>query len=366
MKIECVKNKLTELLTKMEKVVGKNTNHPVLKCFLFEAKNGRLLIKATNLDLGVQSEMVVRVLKEGMVAIPADVFTGLLVQTPPGGNVTLESSGTTLSVSTNHSKTVIKLLSADDFPNIPETSDEVSVSIPAPDLVKGLQSVWYASATSSMKPELSSVYVYYDQKHLIFVATDSFRLAEKKVVVKKISDFPQTLIPFKNVVDIIRLFSDYKGDVKLSAVKGQISLSGDDMYVVSRVVEGSFPDYKQIIPSTFKTEVTLLKQDFVSGLKISTIFSDTFHEVHFHLSPKKKLLELSAKNEHVGENTLSLDAVLKGDEIDISFNHRYLVECFQSIGADSLSLGFNGEHKPLVLHGISDSSFTYLVMPMNK
>jgi DNA polymerase-3 subunit beta len=127
-----------------------------------------------------------------------------------------------------------------------------------------------------------------------------------------------------------------------------------------------FPDYRQIIPSDLKTEAVVLKQDLLSALKLSLIFSGPFHRVDITASPKKKLLELSSESDHVGKNLVQLDASAKGEEVTTSFNLRYLVDCFQSIQQDGVSLGFSGAQKPLVVRGVGDNSFTYLVMPMNK
>ncbi|HEY4499134.1 MAG TPA: DNA polymerase III subunit beta [Candidatus Paceibacterota bacterium] len=365
MKIECVKSKITNLLQKIERVAGKTQNLPILGCFLLQVVNGKLVISSTNLDLGVIGEVSVRVLKEGRVAVPVSVLSSLLTQLPQEGNVLFESAAGVFEVITKQTKTSIKTLNPDDFPNIPKTEGS-PITLPAQDFIKGLRAVWYAAAISSMKPELSSVYIHYDQKNLVFAATDSFRLAEKKIPVKKITDFHPLLIPFKNVSDTIRLFEDYRGDLEIVINKNQISFWGGEVYVVSRLVEGTFPDYEQIVPKTEKTEAVVLKQDFVSALKIATIFSNTFHQVGFLLSPNKKAFELETYNEHVGKNTMKLDAVLKGEELSMNFNHRYITDCFQSIAADSLLLRFNGPHKPLVVQGVGDQSFTYLVMPMNR
>src|SRR3989344_4235204 len=365
MKVECVKNKLYNLLQKTERVTGKNQNLPILSCFLLSAEGGVLTVHATNLDLGVKSSTLVRVLKEGKVVVPASVFFGFLSQLTNDENVSLESVGGVLEVSTKHTKTNIKLFDSKVFPNIPISNNTTQNIIPTTDLLKGLQSVWFSASVSAMKPELSSVCIYYDQKNLVFVATDSFRLAEKKVATKPL-DIQPILIPFKNVVDIIKILDGHEGNISVSSSKGQVSFLGEGVYIVSRVIEGSFPDYQQIIPKEFKTEVVLLKQDLISSLKLSNIFSNTFNQINFFLSPSKKTFELNTQNEHVGKSVVKVDAVVKGEELNVDFNHRYLTDCFQPISSDSISLRFSGAHKPLVLQGVGDTSFIYLVMPMNK
>src|SRR4029078_7500013 len=144
------------------------------------------------------------------------------------------------------------------------------------------------------------------------------------------------------------------------------AFSYQDVYITSRVIDGVFPDYKQIIPKVVKTEVTLLKQDLVSGLKISNIFSDKFSQVIFNVLPKEKILKITTKNIDIGENVNNIDAVIKGDDLTISFNYKYIIDCFQSLDSDSITLCFSDTNKPMIIKGVSDKSFLYLVMPMNK
>jgi DNA polymerase III subunit beta len=366
MKIECVKSKLTEVVNKTERVVGKNLTLPILSCLLLEVKNNLLTIHSTNLDLGVKVSIPVRVLKDGLVAVPGNIFHSFISQLPGEGNVTLEVVEKNLEVKTAHIKTIIKTFNPEDFPIIPSVSDPNSLKVSAKDFVKGLRSVWYSSATSSMKPELSSVYIHQTDNGVVFAATDSFRLAEKKIIVKNLRDFNPILIPFRNTAEIIRVFEEIDDPIELHISKGQISINHNNIYLVSRVVDGSFPDYEQIIPKDFKTEVTVLKQDLLNALKISTVFSDNFNQVNIKVVPSKKSFEIKTENANIGRNVISIESVVKGEELGINFNHKYIIDCFQSIEADSVTLGFNGQHKAVVIKGVGDRSFTYLVMPMNR
>jgi DNA polymerase-3 subunit beta len=200
-----------------------------------------------------------------------------------------------------------------------------------------------------MKPELSSVYIYSDDEVLVFVATDSFRLAEKRLKIKNSHEITSFLIPVKNIPDIIRILDAATGDVEVALNKNQLSFQYDGVYLTSRIVDGVFPDYKQIIPKDHKTQVTLLKQDFVNALKIATIFSDKFNKISISAAPSKKVFELTTKNADVGENTNTLEVVSEGEDVAINFNYKYISDCFQSIDADSLALEFNGLTRPLVI-----------------
>ena len=140
----------------------------------------------------------------------------------------------------------------------------------------------------------------------------------------------------------------------------------DGIYLTSRVIDGSFPDYKQIVPKEFKTEVVVLKQDLLNALKLSNIFSDKFNQVNLLINPAKKIFELSSSNNDIGENKTYLDATLSGEEVQLGFNYKYFFDCFQSINSDSVSIRTNGAQKPIIVSGVSDNSFIYLIMPMNR
>ena len=366
MKVECVKNKITDLVLKASRIAGKNQNLPILGCVLLSVEGGTLTVSATNLDLGVVGELPARVFKGGRAAVPAQVFGSLLSQFFGEGSVVFEVNNGNLTVSSKHSQTNIKLLNHEDFPAIPSVVGGAHATLPTTDLLGGLQAVWYGAAASAMKPELSSVYVFQDQKQLVFVATDSFRLAEKRVVIKKHTELQTVLIPYKNAVDTIKVFEGIGGDIEIVSTKNQASFSAAGIRVASRLIEGTFPDYQQIIPKNPKTEVVLLKQDLASALKTSTIFSGAFHRVDFVVLPSKKLVTVYAESDHVGQNTTQLESAAKGEELSISFNLRYLTDCLQSLPQDSITLSFSGPHKPLVIRGVGDSSFMYLVMPMNR
>jgi len=301
------------------------------------------------------------------MAVPGSVLLNTLSALYEGKTVTLAERGGNLLIKTPHGTTTIKAQPHEDFPSIPKPTGAKTFTLPAEMLTEGFRSVWYSASISSVKPELSSVYVYpYDGK-TYFVATDSFRLAEKAIVSKSgVPEFDALLVPFKNIGEIIRVLEQVRGDVSVSLTQNQISFSFDETYLTSRLVDGTFPDYKQIIPKEFVTEATVLKQDLLNILKKTTVFSDNFHQVRFKLDPEKKVFTLSSKNSDVGEAIDDVPASLSGDPLEISFNYKYLLDVFQSIHTDSVTLSFSGKSRPLVIRGVAEPSFLYLVMPMNK
>ncbi len=366
MNIECIKDKLSYAIGKAERITGKNINLPILSCVLLEANDSSLTIKATNLDIGIEINLPVKVNKAGKVAVSGAVLSNFISNLTNDKNITLEEVSGNLKVSTKHSQSLIKTFPVDDFPNIPRVLSDKPFTFNIPSLMKGFKSVMYSSSVSTIRPVLSSLLLASEEDSVVFVATDSFRLSEKVVGVKKHKEFSQILIPFKNVGEIIRTLEDIKEDATVCLNENQIAFSYGDIYITSRVIDGVFPDYKQIIPKDIKTEVIVLKQDFVSALRISNIFSDKFSQVTFHIESKNKTFKITTKNIDIGENVNNIDAVIRGDELSISFNYKYIIDCFQSIDSDSISLSFSDTNKPMVIRGVGDKSFLYLVMPMNK
>lgn len=367
MRIECVQEKLIEAVGMTERIAGKHMTLPVLSCLLFEAKKNELVIRATNLDLGIEITIPTKTEETGIVAIPASTLSSFITSTRTGDRgVTITTQDNNIVIDAYHSKGTIKTIPADDFPTIPRITEETSFSIHGSDFVKGLKSVWYSASVSGIKPELSSVYICCDGEYIVFAATDSFRLAEKRIHVKRDKDFGQILIPFKNIPEIIRIFEHVNDSVHVQLNKNQISFEYKGIYLISRVVDGVFPDYKQIIPKKFTTEVVVLKQDLVNALKVSHIFSDKFNQVSMTIDGSEKKFELKTKNADIGETINNLNATIEGEPLAINFNYKYIVDCFQSIDSDSITLLYNGLNRPMVIRPTADVSFTYLVMPMNR
>ena len=368
MKIECAQDKIKEVIDMVSKVSGKHMTLPVLSCVLIVAnKNNTLTFKSTNLDIGLEVTIPAKVDTEGTVAVPSSVIASFISNMPFSDKpIKIELKEGNIVISNSKTSGTIKSQPNDDFPTIPRVNSENKFSINAIDFVKGLKSVWYSSSVSSIKPELSSVYVYCEGEFVVFVATDSFRLAEKKVRIKKSSDFEQILIPHKNIPDIINVLDKVNGEVDVVLDKNQVSFSYKDVFLVSRVVDGVFPDYKQIIPKQYATEITVLKQDFVNTLKLSNVFSDKFNQVNIKIDSKDKICQIKTKNNDIGENTSIIDSSITGDSIEINFNYKYIIDCFQSINSDSVTLSFSGLNRPMVINPVSDQTFRYLVMPMNR
>jgi DNA polymerase-3 subunit beta len=368
MKFECSMEKIRSALITCERLTGKNLTLPVLGAVLWVAENKTLKLRATNLNIGIEVVVPAKIEKEGIVAIRGDVLSSLFGAMQGDSVVGFELVNGNLSVKTKSNTILLKSIPHEDFPTIPSVDGE-KISIGAKKFIEGIRAVYYSASVSEIKPEIGSIYIYPEDDLLVFVATDSFRLAEKKVKIKQKLTFEGILLPFKNTTEIMKVFDGIDEDLEITLQKNQISFSTTSptaIYLTSRLVNGSFPDYKQIVPKNSSTQATVLKQDFISSLKISNIFSDKFNEVTLTVKPSEKVFEIEAKNSDIGENTTFISGALEGADVSAKFNYKYIIDCFQSVGVDSLNLELNGTNRAMVIRPVGDASFMYLVMPMNR
>jgi DNA polymerase-3 subunit beta len=366
MKLECIYEKIYNALQHTEKVVGKNLSLPVLGKILMLANDSSVILRSTNLRVGVEVTIPAKVEDQGVVAVDGDVFVNILSHNKNEKNILLEKKEGNIKITTEKTSTILKGYHPEDFPNLPRIENGITFSIPIEDIMKGFKSVFYAASLSEIKPEIASIYMYPDGGELVFVATDSFRLAEKKVKVKNLPEFEGILIPIKNIQDIIKVYTSDKGSVEIKIGENQISFSTESVYLTSQIIDGIFPDYRQILPKEFATEVTALTSDVLQAVRMTNVFADRFNQVDVVVNVENKKVTFASHNADIGENTTAIDAVIKGQSITASINHRYISDVFQSISQDSIKIGFIAENKPLIIENVGDASFVYLIMPMNR
>lgn len=366
MQFTTLKEKFIQAVVIAERLVGKKESLPVLSCILLDIGK-ECVVRATNLEAGVEVFVSGEVKEKGVIAVPAHILSQT-IRAISGEKLTLQLEGSNLLINSRGSKTLIKTIPHDEFPKISVGKKKIDpIIITRTTLTQALQSVVYAASASMIRPELGSVYISRKDNKLIAVATDSFRLAEKTITDTSGEGENQVLLPLKHVQELLHILERVSENrVQCVIDESELSITIDGVSFVSRVVDGTFPNYKEIIPKNFSTEATLLKSDFAEALRKARVFSGTDQHVGLHVYPKKKIFDVTAQSAMVGEMSDSLEAALKGDDIDVNFHIGYVADSLQSIPSDSITLGFAGAGKPLVIKGVSDSTFTYLAMPLNR
>lgn len=354
---------LKRVLDITARVSTKHITLPVLQCVLLEVADGVLRVKTTNLEIGIEGVVRATVEEGGVIAVPAQ----LLVQTInliAQKTVTLTTEGEVLRVETKTSKTDIKSMGTNEFPHIPKV-DGVVLRMQGALFALGIKTAAFAASQTSIKPELGSIYIFQKREHtLTFVATDSFRLVEKTVPQKGLVLNESILIPFKNALELARVAELTNGEVEMFVGENQCALSAEGIYITSRLITGTFPDYEQIIPKEYAVTVTTLASDLAHALKKTNIFLNKFMQLTLTVS--EGTLTLSSESGDAGATTESISATVVGGDITLNFNQRYVSEIMQHITDDSISLKCAGIGRPMVIENVHDHSLRYLVMPMNK
>lgn len=369
MKFICVQNKIRNALEQAAMTSSKNQELQVLGCFLIEAKNNKIIIQTTNIDVATQIEIPAQVDSEGIAAVPVEVFLKVVSSNKDSQEaIECELEEGNLLVTTKRNSTTIKTIPYEDFPTSPYITDGSTLAVPTKRLIEGITSVSFCAAHSNIKPELSSVFIYSEGTDVYFVCTDGFRLAEKRIPQIQIEEDLSLLLPIQAADIIAKMLErvDDEMEVLITYTDNQIAFSTEDLYITSRLVAGNFPDYKQLIPEEKTTSAVMLKTDLHDVMRLIGVFSDQFYEVSLEVKPSEKYFALYTQNKDVGQNQSKVDAALEGEDVIIKFNHRYIQDVFPSIATDSLEMSFTEPNKPLKIETVPSSAFTYIVMPLNK
>jgi len=343
----------------------KNTTLPVLSSILIIAGDEGIKMRATNLEIGVDLKIEGEIKSDGVVAIPTIILQQIANSLTNDGNVTLEHTGDMISLTSGMGKSLIKTVSYDDFPSIPFPENPKNRIVISGTILRSIfTSITSCASSSTIRPELSSIYLSLEGGILTTVATDSFRLVEKKVPLINKGTQGKFLIPAKNAIDIAQVLPDE--DIIMSFDEHQCAFVSTKGMFVSRLTNAVYPDYRQIIPKESVVEAVVLRKDFDTALKQTTIFSDSFQKIRISFDPKKNQLSLFTRNTDTGESLETLSAKISGSAIELSFNHKYLSTALSLTSSESISLLAAGIGRPLIIKGVGDTSLLYLVSPMNQ
>ncbi len=338
---------------------------PVLSCILIVSGDDGIKFRATNLEVSIDLKVEGKSKNNGIVAIPAQLLQQIASSFSKEGVVKIEQTGEVVVVTAGGAKSIIKTIPYEDFPSIPLPEEkEQIIKIPGRVLKSSIEAVMSCASTSTVRSDLASIFFSIEGGVLTTVATDSFRLAEKKQALVQTIKNISILLPAKNSAEIIQTLPDE--EITLYNNEHQIAFVWEGNTLTSRLTIGTYPDYKQIIPKEVFSEATLLRKDFESALKHTTIFSDTFQKMRIVFDLQKNKITLSSRNTDTGESEESINSVVSGKPIELSFNYRYLQTPLSLISTESIKLTASGIGRPLLIRGIGDESLLYLVMPMNQ
>ncbi len=363
MKIECTQNNLQKGLAFVSRSVGTRTTMPVLANVLLKTEGGRLRLSATDLEIGVSVFVGSKVDKEGAVTLPARLLSEFVANNNDE-KIVINVDGEQASVSSAHYSAKIKGINASEFPNIPEISPDFEVEVGALDFRDAINQTVFAASIDDTRPILSGVLIKAEENNLKMVATDSFRLAEKTISLeKKVTRKTQVVVPARTMVELVRLLEGSEEKVRLRVGENQVAFIIGDIYLVSRVIEGAFPDYEQIIPAEVPVHSKVKRRELVDAMKVSTLFArDNANNVKIKVSSMQ--IEILATSPQLGENTSRVDAKTTGDELEIAFNAKYILDTLMVMKGEEVDMGFVGKINPCVFKSQHDKTFLCIIMPL--
>lgn len=364
MKLQCMNHNLKDAVVIAERSTSKNQTLPILNSLLIDAEKDKIKIKATNLETAIEIIVPGKIFEQGSVVVPAKILSSFLSNTN-FEQVTFQTNKNNLFIKTDATETVIQGYQLDDFPIFPQINAQEKFIVPASELKHGISSVAITASHSDIKPELSSVFFNVFKNTIKIAATDSFRLAEKIIISKNIQQEKSIyfLIPQKGAQEILKLLNEDE-NVEFGVNKNQIILKNKNFTFISRLTDGKFPEYEQILPKTFKTTAIVKKSDISSHIKLAGVFVGKLNDICLTFDPTKKSIIIKASNSDVGEHSSQINAIVQGDNISSKFNERYLSDGISQINSEYIEFDLNTQDSPLLIKGKGDNSYFYLLMPM--
>jgi DNA polymerase-3 subunit beta len=346
------------------RIISSSNTLPILSNLLIKTENGLLKISSTNLEIAITTQVRCKIEEEGQITVVSKTFSEL-INSLPNSNVTLLAEGGNLKIESENYHTSIKTLPAEEFPLIPQIEGGNVQSIDAQELKNSLDQVAFAASTNQTQPEISGVLLAYEDNILKIVATDRYRLAEKKITLgQKNLGISELIIPQKTILELTRIIGNQKGNVEISNTETQIALSFNDTQIVSRLIDGSYPDYKQIIPASFSTMVTVQKQPLANALKAAAVFSQSSNSVKFEFFQDKQQIVLTSESSELGNSQVEVSAKIEGGSKTVILNYHYILDCLSSLESDTLVIKLIDDSSPSIIVPEKDGGYTYLVMPI--
>jgi DNA polymerase-3 subunit beta len=363
MKLQVTQENLNRALGTVARVANSRGTLPILSNILIKTVNNRLSIAATNLDIAITHYIGAKVGEEGSVTVPARLMQDF-VNSLPAGVIELELEETKLHITTDQYKSVVNGMVADDFPVMPAIADGKSWKISGTVLKKGLQQVVVAASGDESRPVLTGVLLHTVDGQLYMAATDSYRLAEKKLGVNKHD--VQLLVPATAMQDLLRIVSDFDDDVKVTHDGQQVLFQVGDVDLVARLIDGKYPDYRKLIPEKFATKAALKRADLLNVTKVSSLFArESAGSVTVQVDEAAGNLSIHSIASQLGENTAKAEGKMTGGG-NITLNSRYLLDALHALDGEDVDFCFNGKLEPTLLGDPAHNDYIHIIMPLKS
>ena len=363
MKLSIKQDNLTKALNAVGRVATARVGLPILANVLIRTDENKLIVAATNLEVAIVTKLNAQIKEQGAIAVPARLLTEF-VGNLPHTNIDLETDETKLKISAGGYKSVINSTVADDYPALPNSAEENSFTIAADLLKSAISGVALVAGNDVTRPILTGVYFYSTDGQMYMAATDGYRLAERKMI-KLDNDFA-AIIPSSTLADVTRLINNEK-EIAVKYNDEQITFVTGETSTTSRLIDGKYIDYQQLIPTQTNFTITVDRADFIKITKVAELFArETAGSIIIEGNPTEKTLSVRSITSQLGENTSSIEADIEvsgGDDCMVSLNSKYLLDALNCIDGEKVTMKFNGKLSPVLLIG-QDDSYRHIIMPV--
>lgn len=375
MRVSCLQENLAKGLSIVGRAVSPRSTLPVLGNVLLTTDGGRLKLSATNLEIGISCWIGAKVEEEGAITVPARTFTDLVNALPPERvDMELVVRTQTLNLRAGRSEANIKGIDAQEFPIVPTDDGAVhSIPVEAEALRSAISQVAFAAATDETRPILTGVLLKFEDTKLTLAAADGYRLSVRSIALpNSIPDPFSIIVPARALVELVRISSEQEEPIHISVTptRNQVLFRLTDIVLVSQLIDGNFPDFRQIIPREWTTHTVVDTAALLKACKAALIFArEAAHITRLHIKPGNELspghLIVSATSAEIGDDVSELDATIEGEEIEIAFNVRYLIDVLSVINTPQVALNTTTPSSPGVIRPVGDVDYTHVIMPMH-
>lgn len=364
MDIECTQANLAKALHLVSRMVGTRGTLPVLGNILLSTDEGRLKLAATDLEVGIQTWIGGRVTAEGAITVPARLFVDF-VTTNTDQKIRLSVKDTTLTLKSDRFSANINGIPASEFPGIPEVKQENPLTFEAKALREAISQTVFATAIDETRPVLTGVYLKIEDMTAKFAATDSYRLAEKTLPLREKSATLSVIIPSRTLQELNRMLGDSADTVEVYIADNQILFVFNDTVFISRLIDGTFPDYMQIIPPKEKitTKIDLKKDEFSQVMKMASFFArESANNVRMKVGSDS--IEVTAISPQLGDTLSTLSGAITGEPVEIAFNAKFILDGLAVFPTEVIQVDLAGKHQPGILRATGKGDYFYLIMPL--
>lgn len=363
MRFSCEKSELQTALSIVQKAINAQNTLQVLGNIHIEAKNQKIHLSATNLEIAISTTIEGNISNEGAITLPSRLFVNY-ISLLKEGEVELElKNGDTVQITSRDSETKIKGISASEFPELPTFTADFEFTLSSEILKQSIERVVFACSASSARPVLSGVLFWGKEKELRLVGTDSYRLGEQIVGLENEVSEEKYIIPARTLQELSRIIQkDETVEIKVS--KNQILFSSGTVTISSRLIEGNFPDYQRIIPQTHTGSFTLSRSDLIMAVKRVGIFAKEMDNNTIRISISEDSLNITTDETEIGSGNTNISGSLEGDSAEIALNALYLLDVLQVLHIENVVIVTGDSLAPVKVMPENEEGFTHILMPL--